>query len=215
MKTNRYFEYLLVLIQVLPLIFIAYSWNQLPDQIPTHWNLKGDIDSYGGKWAIFLGPGISLAVYLILVFAPRIDPKRSNYKISGKAWQVVRLGLQIFLSLLSMFVCYASLGKHVDVGMYVQLAILGLFLVLGNYMGNIRHNYFVGVRTPWTLSSEEIWKHTHRFTGQLWVWATLPMFAVVLLWPKEEWPFIVYVGIIAVIPIVYSYILFRNKKQQQ
>lgn len=217
MKTNnnRFFEAMLCLIQLVPLIYLAFTWNSYPDRVPTHWNFDGVADNWGGRWALFIGPGTGLFVYLLLRFIPLIDPKRASFLQSAKAWNATRLAIQVFLLLISMVALIASQGNKIDVGIFVQIGVLLLLLVLGNYMHSIKHNYFFGVRTPWTLASEEVWKHTHRFTSRLWVFATIPMIAVAAIWPKAGWPLMVYIVIISIVPIVYSYLLFRKTNSQQ
>lgn len=120
------------------------------------------------------------------------------------------MAIHSLLSYLLVIIIFYSLGYHFDVGTMVIYGILVLFLIFGNLMGNIRNNFFVGIRTPWTLSSEEVWIKTHRFAAKLWVATTLLTMILVAFLPQVEIVFGVYLGIITLVPIVYSYVEYKK-----
>jgi uncharacterized membrane protein len=132
----------------------AWAWTTLPDRIPVHWNLAGEADRYGTKGGtLFILPAVALATYLLLVFLPRIDPGRANYARFAGSYTVLRTAvLALQLGIYSV-VLLATAGAQVDGALLVSLGMGALFLVLGNVMGKLRPNWFVGIRTPWTLSS--------------------------------------------------------------
>jgi len=105
-----------------------------------------------------------------------------------------------------------SLGFHVNFVFLITFGVLLMFLILGNYMGKFSANYFIGIRTPWTLENEEVWNHTHRLTGKLWVGSSLIMLVVRLMVNNEVffYIFIPYVLIIVIIPILYSYLYYKR-----
>ncbi len=205
-------EWLLWLVILAPLVLVLAKWNEFPERVPMHWNIEGEVDRYGGKAALFIGPGLNLAVYLLLIFLPKIDPRKKNYDLFSGAYFIIRSGITVFLSLLGVVTIFASLGAALNVGLIVILSVLGLFLILGNQFSRIRPNYFVGLRTPWTLNNTEVWTKTHRLAGRVWVAATLLMMVLVWFLPLDVFVslFIVYIVVIVAIPAVYSWKLHKS-----
>ncbi|HTL82556.1 MAG TPA: SdpI family protein [Bacteroidia bacterium] len=212
MKTQLKKEWPLWLIILSPLILIISKWDLYPDQIPTHWNGSGDIDGYGGKWALFLSPGINLAMYFLMLLLPKLDPRRKNYDLFSGVYYVIRIVLTVFLCLVGFITCLAALKYNIDVALIIQLSMIALFLILGNYFGKIRPNYFVGLRTPWTLNNEEVWMKSHRFTGKLWVICSLVMLPAIFLVQKEyyEYFFLSDLAVMVIVPIVYSWAVHKK-----
>jgi uncharacterized membrane protein len=198
---------------LIPTIFSIVNWNKFPDTIPTHWDINGQIDSYSGKWAVFLGPMIATGVYLLMLLLPKIDPRKKNYDLFSGAYWVIRIAIVMLLCVLGMITDLVSLGYDLNVAMIIMLAVLGLFLLLGNQFGRIRPNYFVGIRTPWTLNNEEVWMKTHRLTGKIWVAASLLMILLIWFIPFKIFTvvFVVYILVLIVIPLYYSYHLHKKK----
>lgn len=197
---------------LIPTIFSIVNWNNFPDSIPTHWDINGEIDSYSGKWAVFLGPLIATGVYLLMLLLPKIDPRKKNYDLFTGAYWVIRIAIVMLMCILGMITDLVSLGYDLNVAMIIMLAVLGLFLLLGNQFGRIRPNYFVGIRTPWTLNNEEVWMKTHRLTGKIWVVASLLM--IILIWfvPFKIFTvvFVVYMLALIITPLYYSYHLHKK-----
>ena len=177
-------------------LMAALTWSSAPERIPVHWNAAGQVDRYGGKVEGLLAiPLMTLGIYLLLLVLPRFDPGRANYARFAGTYLLLRLGLVILLALLYAVVLLWIRGYPVDVSTVVPLAVGALLIVLGNLMGKIRPNWFVGIRTPWTLSSKVSWIRTHRLGGWLfiaiglamvltgalhWVWATQLVMGLVL-----------------------------------
>lgn len=133
---------------------------------------------------------------------PKKDRNNSLLATIKREWSILLLILATLL---------AALGYPLRVDFWVKFSIALLFLLLGNYMGKIKHNYFVGIKTPWTLASEEVWQKTHRFAAPLWVaGATV---ALLLSFSRALWANYLYLGIIIVVglvPVIYSYLIYRN-----
>jgi uncharacterized membrane protein len=210
MKVNLR-EILLLVLALVPVAQLYYLWSSIPDTIPVHYGIDGKADRFGGKETLlWLVPIVMLLFYGILAIAPLIDPKkRITYSQGG--YYTIRLASMIFLCII--FVSYLlSLTGDWDFSRSVPLVIMGFIVVLGNYLPIIKPNYFIGVRTPWTLESEEVWTKTHRFSGRLWVAGGLFGFALQILWPTL--PSLTSVGIIMVLAIssiAYSYNVYRAK----
>jgi uncharacterized membrane protein len=152
------------------LVLTAVSWKTAPDLIPVHWNISGVVDGYLPKaQGLILWPALSIALYLGMLFAPRIDPKRRNYAFFTGAYGVIRLSLLAFIAALYCVTHLVMRGIRISMLTFMPVAIGILFMVMGNFLGKIRPNWLVGIRTPWTLSDPEVWTRTHRVGGWLFV----------------------------------------------
>lgn len=201
------------LIILLPLAMIITCWNRFPDRIPTHFGMNGEPDDYSGKaFGLFLLPGINVLMYLLFLVIPKIDPRGKSYALFADKYRIIRLVLHVFFTAMFFLTAFYTLGYHFNISMLVLYGVLLLLLVLGNYIGNVRPNFFIGVRTPWTLSSEEVWIRTHRLTARIWVFGALPMMAVLPFVPDPDTVFLPFILLISIIPIVYSYIIFKKLK---
>lgn len=210
MKTLKN-DWLIGAIILVPFILVAWFWNKFPEQIPTHFGVDGNPDNYSSKVVgLILFPGINILLYFLFIALPKIDPRKKNYALFPEKYRTIRLAIHAFLSYTLVVTVLYSLGYRFDMGLMVLYGIMILFLILGNVMGNIRNNFFVGIRTPWTLSNEEVWTKTHRFAARLWVGLTLIAMILMPFLPHYEIVFSVYIGVITVVPIVYSYVVFKN-----
>ncbi len=152
------------------IVLSAAGWRTAPDMIPMHWNLSGQIDGYLPKAeGLILWPALSLVLYLLLLFAPLLDPKGKNYRFFSGAYGVMRLAILGFITAFYGVAFMVMKGVKISMTTFLPLAVGLLFMVLGNYMGKIRPNWLVGIRTPWTLSDPTVWMKTHRVGGWLFV----------------------------------------------
>jgi len=196
-----------------PLVMIIACWNKFPEQIPTHFGMNGQPDDYSGKaFGLLLLPVINAAMYLLFKVLPQIDPRGKNYKLFGEKYRVIQLILHTFFTFLFFLIAFYSLGYRFNFSLVMLYAMLAFFLLLGNYMGNVRPNYFIGVRTPWTLSNEEVWQRTHRLTSKIWVFGSLAMMLLLPFVSQPEYFLLPFVGVISLIPIVYSYVIYTKLK---
>ncbi len=190
----------------------ALSWPHVSDRLPIHWNLQGEADSYGGKFAgLMLMPLTTAGMYLLLLFLPRLDPGYRNYANFATAYNVIRTSLVCFLGVVDAVTLLVAWGYEVDVTATIAVAMGLLFVLLGNFMGKIRPNWFVGVRTPWTLSSKLSWTKTHRVAG--WVLIGMGMLIAALGIVRTLWMLVLTVALSTIsltATIVYSYWVYRN-----
>lgn len=190
----------------------AWAWPLAPDEVPIHWNLQGEVDGYGSKaLGLMLTPAIAAALYLLLLFIPLIDPGRLNLENSAKPYGAIRLATMVFLTALHIVCVRAALGAQVSMNLFMGFAMAALFMVLGNYLGKLRPNWFAGIRTPWTLSSPRSWTKTHRLAGPVFMLMGLGM-AIVGLWPYG-WVLaavLTFDGCAVIFLIVYSYVIWRG-----
>ena len=208
-------EWALLVILILPFILILMYWNSIPEQIPLHWNARGEVNRWGGKNSVFDAPLINIGIALLLYFLPRIDPLKRNYALFPKAYRMVRLVIAAFLFAIFLLTISSSLGLEIDPNTFVFIAIPLLFLVIGNFMRSFRQNFFAGIRTPWTLVNSEVWEKTHKLAAWLWTGGSLVIIIFRIIVGKWEYfptVFIGYIGVLIVIPMVMSYIYFRQIK---
>lgn len=195
--------------------FIAYPY--LPDKVPTHWNFAGEIDGWGTAWqGAFIFPLTFVGIFLLLILLPRIDPKRRNYAQMSRAYSAMVLVIMIFFTIMYFGTLGAALGYFESIPSMVQLGVGALFIVIGNYMGKIKHNYFMGIKTPWTLANEEVWYKTHRMAGPFWIIGGI-LFMLMSLLPEGFLApvfVIIILGLVAV-PAVYSYVIYKRLEQGQ
>ncbi|MCB0374069.1 MAG: SdpI family protein [Muricauda sp.] len=202
----------LIGIVLLPFLYLAYVWNQLPAQVPLHYNIKGEVDRYGDKSEMILIPiMLPLLIYVIFLVVPYIDPKKQIQKMGNK-YHNLKLILTLFMSALALFIIHSTKSGSLGNPNIIFIIVGALYVILGNYFKTIKANYFIGIRTPWTLENETIWKETHILGGKVWfVGGLLAIISSLLLEPQIN--FKVFMGItiiIALIPIVYSYLLYRK-----
>lgn len=200
---------------LLPFIYLAYLWNSLPEKVPMHWNYKGEIDDWGTKYSllglIFLLPVLT---YVLMLVIPKINPKKRIELMGGKYYQI-KFVLVGFMSVLAIYIIHSSNSQTLSSPSIVLVLIGLLFMALGNYFKVIKQNYFLGIKTPWTLESEEVWKLTHILAGKLWIVGGLLIVIFSLVIPEDInfYLFIIITAIITIVPIVYSYLIFRKLKK--
>jgi uncharacterized membrane protein len=200
---------------LLPFIYLAYLWNSLPEKVPIHWDYKGEIDDWGTKYSllglIFLLP---VFTYVLMLAIPKIDPKKRIELMGGKYYQI-KLVLVCFMSVLALFIIHSSKSQTLSSPSIVFVLIGLLFMALGNYFKVIKQNYFLGIKTPWTLESEEVWKLTHILAGKLWIIGGLLIVILSLIIPENInfYFFLIITAIISIVPIVYSYFIFKKLKK--
>lgn len=208
-------NWIAVFISLLPLGYLAAIWNTLPQVVPVHFNGEMKADRMGDKSELWLVTGmmagISILIYFLINNIHRIDPKRRGMPQS-ETFNKLSFGLVVFLAALNFIIISSAKGNLVLQNLLFPLMGL-LFAFLGNYMNNIKPNYFAGFRLPWTLSDDENWRKTHHLAGKIW-FAGGMLFAVVSLFLPTSIVlpvFIILTVILSLIPAVYSYRLFKKQ----
>ena len=206
-------EIIPLLLIVVSLIASVYFYLNFPERVPDHWNIKGEVDGYcsKGSGAFFL-PIIYIGFYPLMLFIPMIDPKKERYEQFRKPYHMIKNSVIVFMTIIYFYTGLAGLGYHLfSINIILSLGLGILFIVIGNYMGKVKSNWFCGIRTPWTLSNEEVWNKTHRLGGKVFVIMGLIMLSGMFL-PVEIFFIIVIISAIfgSLIPVVYSYWLYRR-----
>lgn len=214
MNTTFKKELPLLAVVLLPITYLFYTWNTLPEKVPTHFNINGEIDAWGNKnsliFMILLLPVLS---YAIMTIVPKIDPKKRLDLMGGK-YQQLKFILVSFMSVLALFIIYISKNQNLTSPNIILVLIGILIFALGNYFKVIQQNYFIGIKTPWTLENKEVWKLTHILAGKLWIIGGLLIIILSLMLPENInfYVFIPILVIISLLPVIYSYVKFKELK---
>ena len=203
---------------LLPAVHLLLSWPSIPTRVPLHFGINGEADRFGNKTELITVTAwltvLNIVVYLLVSNIYRIDPKKyadaNRDRLRGIATAVA-----IFLSFILIFLNYSSQTGSLNIGMPAILSGTGLlFAVIGNYMPNLKPNYFAGIRLPWTLESEDNWKKTHALAGKLWFGGGLLLALICLVTPPAAASivFFILLSIMIIIPCIYSYRYYRHHK---
>ena len=204
-------ELLILTIILFPAVYLALVWNALPEEVPMHFNAKGEADRYGSKdeliGVLFM---LNLPLYFIMRYAPQLDPKK---KINEKQLFGLRLVLHLFISAIALFIIYST-QQGALANPFGIVSLVGLlFAALGFFFRSIKPNYFIGIRTPWTLENETVWTKTHKVSGPVWIAGGIFM-AISPLFAKAASVLII-LGVtfgLAIFSVVYSFVTYRNLK---
>ncbi len=206
--------YLLLLIASMFIVSIVV-YSDLPAKMPLHWNLEGQVDSYTNRfWGAFMMPLINIGVLLMMLVTPLIDPKKENYKKFGTSYRVIRTILILFFAVLHFVIIAFALGYNFDIGRIMVLVFGVLFLILGNYLPRVRHNYFLGIRSPWTLASEKVWRKTQRLGGKLFLLSGIIM--LLSIFSNDQVRFAVLMVCIlgtTLVTTIYSYFVYKEEER--
>jgi uncharacterized membrane protein len=195
--------------------FAAALWfyPQLPNPMPSHWDAAGHINGYLPRtWGAFLLPLTMLVTWILFTVLPRISPKGFRLDSFLPVYGIVNLAALGTLLLMTFVVLFAARGAHVPMQRIAPLLAGILMMVIGNYLGKFRKNFFAGIRTPWTFASDEVWTRTHRLGGWFFVAGGLVIAATGLIAPSEAEPAIQIGTVIlsVAIPYVGSYFIYRR-----
>lgn len=210
-------EWYILVILLLPYALIPFIWDAVPDRVPVHWNIEGRVDNYAHKSVVlYWYPLIAISAYLLILVVPVIDPKQ-RMTIDQKPLPALRLLLPLFLTGLYATMIMPAFKPGWNQNFMILLLVTLLLLVLGNYMRTLRPNYFIGIRTPWTLEDPEIWRKTHQLGSKLWIGGPLLLLIAAFFIPVEVYSraFFVVVVAMALVPLVYSFLLFRRNKERE
>ncbi len=206
-------EAVIWLILLLPFIYSFIVWNKIPDRVPTHFDINGEPDDYSSKtFALLLLPVMNIIIYFILFIVPRIDPRKKNYAAFGSSYQNIRLLIHLFFVGVFIFITQTtSGGQPLKLNAFLS-GLLLFFALLGNYMRTVRSNFFVGIRTPWTLSNDIVWRKTHELGGKIWFYSGIVLAIVIFFLPQTAAVVVMFCGIflMVIIPVVYSYLEYRK-----
>jgi uncharacterized membrane protein len=201
---------------LIPILYLAITWSSLPERVVMHYNLDGEPDRWGSKTELVLVPVLlPLLMYLIMLLIPVLDPRKKIEQMGNKYRQLMFI-MVLFMSVVACFIIYTA-AKGAELNTHIVFGLLGtLFVCLGYFFQSIKPNYFIGIRTPWTLESEEVWVATHRWSGKIWIAGGLLMIIAAFLTDKKI-ALAFFAGtivLLALVPLIYSFIKFKELEKE-
>lgn len=203
---------LMVSVLFILIVLAAAGWlyPRLPAQLPVHWDLHGQVDGRLPRlWGAVFPALTILVLALLTTLLPRISPRQFEIRPFAATFGVMMLAIQGVVLVIGLAVLLAGAGYALPIPAIAMLAVGVLLMVLGNYMGKLRKNFFIGIRTPWTLASDAVWERTHRLAGWLFVFAGAVIVAGVLL-GAPLWLALAAIAAATLVPVGYSLWIYRR-----
>jgi len=189
-----------------------YFYPQMPNMVASHWNAKGEVDDYMPKfWGTFLMPVVSIFMLLLFMLIPKIDPLKANIEKFRKYFDSFIVLIMLFFLYIYLLTIFWNLGLRFDMGRLMAPALGLLFYYCGILIENAKRNWFIGIRTPWTLSSDNVWEKTHKIGAKLFKVSGLIALSGILF-PQCAF-FVVLVPVIfaTIYTTLYSYIEYQKE----
>lgn len=198
------------------LVFAVVTFPSLPARIPTHWGMSGEPDGWMARWpGAFILPIIAFAAWGLLRVIPRIDPRGEHYEEFRETYWIFLNSLVVFVALLQVFSYGTALEWPIGMERGIFVAIGALFLMVGNVLPRLRSTWWIGIRTPWTLDSDEVWRSTHRLGGRTFMAGGLIILLGAAAAPADlRWKIMLGALILAVgVPALHSYFSWRRSRE--
>lgn len=210
---TRIYWIIAVLLIMVTTVATAWLYSSLPEQIPTHWNIRGEVDGYGGKWTLFIFPALMVGMLALFYFLPALSPRHFEVDTFHSTYlfiMVLVVGLFAYMDGVLLYVVNQTVAKQptVDLGRAFLSGLFLFFGLMGSVIGKVRRNFYIGVRVPWTLASERVWNDTHRLAAWVWVAAGVIGFAMIVLGT----PLLASIAVLIVsafIPVIYSFVHYK------
>ncbi len=210
-------DLLIWVIIAIQVIVAVYGFAVLPDTVPIHWGIDGQVNGYGPKWmGTFLVPLVSIGIYVLVYALTAAGPHlggREHTVANLRLRKIILTGFILFLLIIQLSTIAQSLDLGFDMPMVIMLTISVLFIFLGNYMGKMRRNFWIGIRSPWTLTSSVVWERTHRLGG--WLFVAVGLLGILLSFVPalRIWGIIVPIIAVCIFLYIYSYVCYRQQVQ--
>jgi uncharacterized membrane protein len=194
------------------LTYAAVAYPHLPDRIPIHWNIRGEVDGWDSKNTIFLGPGLVLIGWIMLRALPKLSPRQFTIDTFGPTFNLIMFIVSGMFAYIGCVIIYAAGHPATDVGKCMVTGIALFLAALGNLLGKTRRNFYVGIRTPWTLASERVWDATHRMGGRWMTAGGLAAAGLIILGGSIIIAFSIII-MTCLYPVLFSYLYYKRLEQ--
>jgi uncharacterized membrane protein len=196
----------------------AWCYSSLPDQIPTHWNIHGEVDGYGGRWTLFIFPVLMAGMMALFYFLPALSPRHfevDTFRSTYLFIMVLVVGLFAYMDGVLLYTVNQTVAKlpTVDLGRAFLAGLFLFFGLMGAVIGKVRRNFYIGVRVPWTLASDRVWNDTHHLAAWIWVAAGAIGFVMIVLGTPILAAFAVLI-VSAFIPVIYSFVHYKSLERR-
>lgn len=197
---------------ILSFVIGIYYYPQMPDKLASHWNAQGEVNGYTSKfWGLFLMPIISVGLLLLFTLIPRIDPLKSNIQQFRQYFDGFVVLIMVFLFYLYLLTIFWNLGYTFNMITFLSPAFAILFYYTGILIENAKRNWFIGIRTPWTMSSDKVWDKTHKIGGKLFKIAGILAILAIFFESYAILIIVVPVIIVSIYTVVYSYFEYQKE----
>lgn len=207
----RKYESIILLLILTSFVLGIYFYPKMPDKIASHWNERGEVDGYMTKfWGLFLMPFVSISLLLLFIIIPKIDPLKANIEKFRGYYDRFMVLLIVFFSYIHLLTVAWNLGLRFNLLQFLTPAFAILFYYSGILVENAKRNWFVGIRTPWTLSNEKVWDKTHKIGGKLFkIAGIIALFGIFFINYAIFFIIIPVLGV-TVYSIIYSYVEYQK-----
>ena len=209
-------EIITILIILISFVIGIYFYPQIPEKMASHWNIRGEVDGYISKsWGLFLIPIISLGLFLLFILIPKIDPLRANIEKFRKYFDGFIILIILFLFYLYLLTIFWNFGNKFSMNQVLPPSFGILFFYCGILIDKAKRNWFIGIRTPWTLSNEKVWEKTHQLGGKLFKIAGIIAF-LGIIFPNYAFFLILFPVIaVSIYTVIYSYYEYRKERGEE
>ena len=218
MSSKKKTNIIIALIILATLAVTLFVYPSLPQTVPTHWGVSGQIDGMGPKYTVFIGVAVALFINILMLYAEKLEPKKGSYAKFDKVFNIFRVFITLLMcGLQFLTIAYSFDSQFADMNKIMYIAIGFMFILLGNYMPKVKHNYTFGIKTPWTYASERVWNKTHRMAGPVWVVGGIVIAAGAFIKNRNTARILMLVIMIVlvIIPMAYSYFEFKKEEENE
>ncbi len=204
-----------IILLIIAISFVAgiYLYPQMPEQMASHWSAQGEVNGYLSKcWGLFLMPLISLVVFLLFLIIPKIDPLKKNIEKFRNYFNLFIILIILFLLYIHTLSIFWNLGYRFNMGQMMMPALAVLFFFIGIILKHAKRNWFIGIRTPWTLSNDTVWDKTHQIGSKLFKFAALIILIAAFLPGQTIWFLLILIIAIVLYLFIYSYLIYPKEK---
>lgn len=218
MNNKSLFLWISGILSILPLFYLAAIYPGLPNIVPTHFDMDGQPNGYSEKSTLILltilFSVLSFGVFLLITNLPKFDPKKTAGQ-SPELFQNMGITISVLFCFINFAIAYAAKNNGENITWIIFPALGIFFAFLGKFMRDIKPNYFAGFRTPWALENDENWRETHLLAGSMWMVGGIAITLCTIFLPAEYRfiAFMIIIGIITIVPFVYSYLFFKKKQK--
>lgn len=210
------FSYRILVMAVLTLIIVIYTYMQADDKIVIHWNLNGDADGYAPKLILFALPLLIPAVDWLMILVMRLEPRKNNMRKSAVGYHTVRFIIAALLFTCTLLTCVDTLyPKSLKIDVIAPFFVGVMIMVIGNILPKIHSNYTIGIRNRWTLENEAIWRKTQRLSGWLWFIGGIVICILSLLLTIHRLVLLFIIFTIIIFPNLYAYYLYQKMRKEK
>ena len=210
--TRPYFA-ISVVLTVLTLVSVLILYPRMPETVPTHWNFRGEVDGYGPRSTAFLLPAMMALLLLVFRLLPWLSPRHFELDTFRSTYDCIVLIIMSLTAYIHFLVMLAYLGVTVNIARALVAGVFLMCALLGNVLGRVRRNFYVGIRTPWTLANERVWNDTHRLGAWLFPGAGAIGFILTLA-GLPLWLPLVLLAPAGLVPVVYSLVLYKKLERR-